>query len=104
MKEILDKLKRDEYIWDYEFDIGDELRIRYGLSSVKDTERVLDIENKTLEKALLESANELENDIRCSLTDENDFFGYGNVEELEDRIEEETDYLKLLSKIVKESE
>lgn len=104
MKGILDKLKRDEYIWDYEFDTGNELRIRYGLSSVRDTERVLDIENKSLSDALFESANELENDIRFSLTDENDFFGYENVEELEDRIKEETDYLKLLSKIVKESE
>lgn len=99
MKERLDKLVKDEYLWGYDLQ-DDELIIRYGLSSVRDTERVIDLEDKSLKQAFLDSANELRVDIECSLEDEDAFFGYSNKEELEDRIEEETDYLILLSELV----
>lgn len=96
----LNKLVKDEYLWGYGIN-GNEITIRYGLSSVKDTERVFYVDdNKTLQQALLESAEELEADIMFSLEDDNDFFGYDNEEELKDRIAEETDYLKLLSTLV----
>lgn len=95
----LDKLVKDEYIWSYLLD-DNELYIRYGLSSVRDTERVIDLEDKDLKQALFKSGEELRDDIESSLTDFMDFFGYDSKEELEDRIEEETDYLKYLSTLV----
>lgn len=100
LKEKLNKLVEHNYLFDYKIN-NDEITIRYGLSSVKDTERVFYVDdNKTLQQALLESAEELEADIMFSLEDDNDFFGYDNEEELKDRIAEETDYLKLLSTLV----
>lgn len=96
MKEQLDKLVKNEYLWSYEIQ-DTELIIRYGLSSVRDTERVIDLENKDLKQALLDSANDLKVDIESSLVDDNDFFGYSSKEELEDRIIEETEYLELLA-------
>lgn len=99
MKEKLDKLVKDEWLWDYDLE-DNELTIRYGLSSVSDTERVIDIENKDLKKALFESGENIRVDIESSLVDNNDFFGYSNKEELEDRIVEETEYLKRLSELV----
>lgn len=101
MREELDKLVKKGYLYGYEIKDNDEIIIRYGLSSVKDTERVFYVDdNKTLQQALLESAEELEEDIMFSLEDDNDFFGYDNEEELKDRIAEETEYLKLLSTLV----
>ena len=99
MREKLNKLVQDEYLWGYDLQ-DNELVIRYGLASVRDTERVIDLENKDLKQALLESANDLRIDIESSLVDDNDFFGYSSKEELEDRIIEETEYLKLLSALV----
>ena len=100
LKERLNKLVEHNYLFDYKIN-NDEITIRYGLSSVKDTERVFYVDdNKTLQQALLESAEELETDIMFSLEDDNDFFGYDNEEELKDRIAEETNYLKLLSTLV----
>lgn len=100
LKEKLNKLVEHNYLFNYKIN-NDEITIRYGLSSVKDTERVFYVDdNKTLQQALLESAEELEADIMFSLEDDNDFFGYDNEEELKDRIAEETDYLKLLSTLV----
>ena len=99
MKEKLDKLVKDEWLWGYDLQ-DDELTIRYGLSSVCDTERVIDITNKDLKKALFESGEDIRIDIESSLVDDNDFFGYDNAEELEDRIIEETEYLKRLSELV----
>jgi hypothetical protein len=99
MKEKLDKLVKDEWLWDYNLQ-DDELTIRYGLSSVSDTERVIDITNKDLKQALSESGEDVRIDIESSLVDDNDFFGYDNAEELEDRIVEETEYLKRLSELV----
>lgn len=99
MKEKLDKLVKDEWLWGYDLQ-DNELIIRYGLSSVGTTERVIDITNKDLKKALFESGEDIRIDIESSLVDDNDFFGYDNAEELEDRIIEETEYLKKLSELV----
>lgn len=93
-------LVKEEYLWNYKID-NDYITIRYGLASCSDTERSIEIDrNKPLSIMLLKSANDLEDDIRFSLTDENDFYGYDNKEELEDRIKEETDYLGLLANII----
>lgn len=99
MKEQLDKLVKDEWLWDYDLQ-DDELTIRYGLSSVGTTKRVIDIADKDLKKALFESGEDIRVDIESSLVDDNDFFGYENVEQLEERIIEETEYLKRLSELV----
>lgn len=97
--EKLNKLVREEYLWGYEIK-DNELTIRYGLSSVGDTERIIDLEGKSLKQALFESAEDIRVDIESSLVDVNDFFGYDSAEELEDRINEETEYLKFLSSLV----
>ena len=99
MKEKLDNLVNKGYIYDYEIQ-DTELIIRYGLSSVGTTERVVDINEKDLKKALFESGEDIRVDIESSLVDDNDFFGYDNAEDLEDRIVEETKFLKELSELV----
>lgn len=99
MKEKLDSLVSKGYIYDYTIE-DTEVIIRYGLSSVGTTERVVDIENKDLKQALFESGEDIRVDIESSLVDDNDFFGYDNAEDLEDRIVEETEFLKELSELV----
>ena len=99
MKEKLDNLVKKGYIYDYTIE-NTEVIIRYGLSSVGTTERSIDIENKDLKQALFESGEDIKVDIESSLVDDNDFFGYDNKEELEDRIIEETEFLKELSTLV----
>lgn len=99
VKEKLDNLVNKGYIYDYEIQ-DTELIIRYGLSSVGTTERVIDINGKDLKKALFESGEDIRVDIESSLVDDNDFFGYDNAEELENRIVEETEFLKELSELV----
>lgn len=99
MKEKLDNLVNKGYIYDYEIQ-DTELIIRYGLSSIGTTERVIDINGKDLKKALFESGEDIRVDIESSLVDDNDFFGYDNAEDLEDRIVEETKFLKELSELV----
>jgi len=99
MKEKLDNLIKKGYIYDYTIE-DTEVIIRYSLSSVGTTERVIDITNKDLKKALFESGEDIRIDIESSLVDDNDFFGYDNAEELEDRIVEETEFLKELSELV----
>lgn len=99
VKEKLDNLVNKGYIYDYEIQ-DTELIIRYGLSSVGTTERVIDINGKDLKKALFESGEDIRVDIESSLVDDNDFFGYNNAEDLEYRIVEETEFLKELSELV----
>ncbi len=99
MKKKLDNLVKDEWLWGYDLQ-DDKLTIRYGLCSVSDTERVIDITNKDLRQALFESGENIRTDIESSLVDDNDFFGYDNAEELENRIVEETEFLKKLSTLV----
>ncbi len=98
----LNELVKQEYLWSYKID-NNTLIIRYGLPSVRDTERAIDIENKTLSQALFDSAKELRVDIESSLINDTDYFGYDTKEELEDRIIEETEYLELLSNLAKEN-
>ena len=99
MKEKLDMLVSKGYIYDYTIE-DTEVIIRYGLSSVGITERVVDIRDKDLKQALFESGEDIRVDIESSLVDDNDFFGYDNAEDLEDRIVEETEFLKELSGLV----
>lgn len=99
IRKRLNNLVKQEYLWSYELE-DNELVLYYGLSSVKDTMRVIDITNKDLKRALLKSAEELRIDIESSLIDNNDYFGYDSEEQLEERIVEETEYLKLLSELV----
>lgn len=99
MKEKLDSLVSKGYLYDYTIE-DTEVVIRYGLSSVGTTERVVNIENKDLKQALFESGEDIRVDIESSLVDDNDFFGYDNAEDLEDRIIEETEFLKELSELV----
>ena len=99
MREKLNKLVKDEYLWGYTIN-DDEITIRYGLYTVRDTERVIDVKGKDLKQALLDSSEDLRIDIESSLVDDNDFFGYDNAKELEERIIEETEYLELLSTLV----
>ena len=99
MRKQLNKLVKDEYLWGYQI-TNTEVILRYGLASVKDTERVIDIQNTNLKQALLNSAKELRTDIESSLVDDEDFYGYDSAEQLEERIVEETEYLELLSSLV----
>ena len=82
------------------FGIKGEIKIYPYVDYIMDLKFFYVDDNKTLQQALLESAEELEADIMFSLEDDNDFFGYDSKEELEDRIAEETNYLKLLSELV----
>lgn len=104
IKEKLDELKRRNYIYDYDItnlNTSNEIILRYGLSSVGTTERaVFVVENQSLSQALFESGEDIRVDIESSLVDDDDFFGYDNAEDLEDRIVEETEFLKELSELV----
>lgn len=93
----LNKLVKDEWIWGYDLK-DNELNVRYGLCSVKDTTRTINLDKKTLKQAFSESAEKLREDIEGSLKNDNDYFGYDTKEELENRIIEETEYLKILAK------
>lgn len=102
IRKQLDYLVKHGWIYEYTLNDDGELCFDYGLSSVGDTERVIYIENKNLAQALFKSGEDIRVDIESSLVDDDDFFGYDTKEELEDRIVEETEYLKRLSEIVKE--
>ena len=101
VKEYLDYLKANEYIWGYEKE-DDYIVLRYGLSSVRDTETNIEYNDnlRVFIENIRTRANELEDDIRNSLVDENDYYGYDTKEELENRIVEETEFLKELSELV----
>lgn len=101
VKEYLDYLKANEYIWGYEKE-DDYIILRYGLSSVRDTETNIEYNDnlRVFIENIRTRANELEDDIRNSLVDKNDYYGYDTKEELENRIVEETEFLKELSELV----
>lgn len=101
VKEYLDYLKANEYIWDYEKK-DNYIILRYGLSSVKDTETNIEYNDnlRVFIENIRTRANEIENDIRNSLVDEKDYYGYDTKEELENRIVEEREFLKELSELV----
>lgn len=101
IKEYLDYLKANEYIWDYEKK-DNYIILRYGLSSVRDTETNIEY-NDNLSifiKNIRTRADEIEDDIRNSLVDKNDYYGYDTEEELENRIVEEREFLKELSELI----
>lgn len=102
LRKQLDYLVKHDWIYGYTLTNDGELCFDYSLSSVDYTERVIYVDNKDLVQALFESGEDIRIDIESSLVDDDDFFGYDNKEELEDRIEEETEFLKRLSEIVKE--
>lgn len=95
VKEYLDYLKANEYIWSYKKE-DNYIVLRYGLSSVKDTETNVEYNDnlRIFIKNIRTRANELEDDIRNSLVDKNDYYGYDTEEELENRIVEEREFLK----------
>lgn len=101
VKEYLDYLKANEYIWSYEKK-DNYIVLRYGLSSVKNTETSIEYNDnlRVFIKNIRAKAEELEDDIRGSLVDENDYYGYDTKEDLEYRIVEETEFLKELSELV----
>lgn len=101
VKEYLDYLKANEYIWGYEKK-DNYIVLRYGLSSVKDTETNVEYNDnlRIFIENIRTRANELEDDIRNSLVDKNDYYGYDTKEELENRINEEREFLKELSELV----
>ena len=101
VKEYLNYLKANEYIWDYEKK-DNYIILRYGLSSVKDTETNIEYNDnlRVFIENIRTRANEIENDIRNSLVDEKDYYGYDTKEELENRIVEEREFLKELSELV----
>lgn len=94
VKEYLDYLKADKYILGYKKE-ENYVVLKYSLSSVGETE--INIEYSNDLKAFLNNivlrAEELEDDIRGSLIDENDYYGYTTKEELGDRIDEEREFL-----------
>ena len=94
VKEYLDYLKANEYIWGYEKK-DNYIVLRYGLSSVKDTETGIEYNDnlRIFIKNIRTRADEIEDDIKGSLVDENDYYGY-DTEELENRINEEREFLK----------
>lgn len=94
VKEYLDYLKANEYIWGYEKK-DNYIILRYGLSSVKDTETNIKYNDnlRVFIKNIRTRADEIEDDIRNSLVDEKDYYGYDTKEELENRINEEREFL-----------
>ena len=101
VKEYLDYLKANEYIWGHEKE-DDYIVLRYGLSSVRDTETNIEYNDnlRIFIKNIRTRADEIEDDIRNSLVDEKDYYGYDTKEELENRIVEEKEFLKELSELI----
>lgn len=94
VKEYLDYLKANEYIWGYEKK-DNYIVLRYGLSSVKDTETNIEYNDdlRIFIENIRTKADEIEDDIRGSLVDEKDYYGYTTKEELDNRINEEREFL-----------
>ena len=101
VKEYLDYLKANEYIWDYEKK-DNYIILRYGLSSVKDTETNIEYNDdlRVFIENIRTRADEIEDDTRNSLVDKNDYYGYDTKEELENRINEEREFLIELSELI----
>jgi hypothetical protein len=100
IKNVLELYLANGYISNYDY-TNDEITIRYTLHNGLETERTINynVTNGNLDgflNALIESANNVRDDIYNCLTDEFDFFGYSSKEELEERIKEEEIYLKSL--------
>lgn len=101
-KEIVDYLewlKNNNYITNYRIE-DYYVILEYGLFNVGFTERNIEFSEDTdiisFLNTILISASQVGSDIYECLVDENDFYGYSSEEELEERIEEEEEYLKIL--------
>lgn len=101
VKEYLDYLKANKYIWGYKKE-DNYIILRYGLSSVESTETNIEYNDnlRVFVENIRTRADEIEDDIRNSLVDKNDYYGYDTKEELDNRIVEETEFLKELSELV----
>lgn len=93
----LEYLKREEYLYDYDI-VDNYVLLRYGLFSCEDTERSIKVDKNsnitTFLNEILHSASQINNDIMATLVDDNDFYGYENMQELNARIDEEEYFLK----------
>ena len=98
-KKQLDKLVSDGTLLDFQL-TDNMVVLRYALSSVEETEIAVELKDYDLANGILESAKELGDDIMGCLVDENDFYGYNNKEELAERIEEETEFLRKIGERV----
>lgn len=94
VKEYLDYLKSNEYILGYEKK-DNYIVLRYGLSSVKDTETNIEYNDnlRVFTKNIRTKADEIEDNIKGSLVDDKDYYGYTTKEELDNRINEEREFL-----------
>ena len=107
IRKQLDYLVKHDWIHGYTLNDDGELWFSYGLSSVGSTENYTDYlayGGTDLAKMFEKLANEVGEDLQNSADDCGDFFGYDSQEELDERIEEESDFLRKLSNIIKESE
>ena len=105
IRKQLDYLVNHGWIHGYTLNNDGELWFSYGLSSVGSTENYTDylaLYDTTLDKVFEKLANEIGDDLQNSADDCGDFFGYDSQEELDERIEEESGFLRRLSEIVKE--
>ena len=103
----LDYLVKHNWIHGYTLNNDGELWFSYGLPSIGSTENYTDylaLYDVTLDKVFEKLANEVGEDLQNSADDCGDFFGYDSQEELDERIEEESGFLRRLSEIVKEVE
>lgn len=107
VRKQLDYLVKHEWIHGYTLNNDGELWFTYGLSSVGSTTNYTDylaIHDTDLAKMFEKLAEEVGDDLQNSADSCGDFFGYDSQEELDDRIEEESSFLKRLSEIVKGSD
>jgi len=101
----LDYLVQHEWLNRYTLNDDGELWLSYGLSTVCETTNYTDylaIKDTDLVKMFERLAEEVGEDLQNSADDCGDFFGYDSQKELDERIEEESEFLKRLSEIVKE--
>ena len=107
LRKQLDYLVVKNYIYGYTLNNDGELWFSYGLFSIGHTENYTDylaLGGTSLAKMFEKLANEVGEDIRNSADSCGDFFGYDTEEEMNERIEEESSFLKRLSEVVKEVE
>ena len=107
VRKQLDYLVKHNWIQGYTLNNDGELWFTYGLSSVGSTENYTDylaIHDTNLAKMFEKLAEEVGDDLQNSADSCGDFFGYSSQEELDDRIEEESSFLKRLSEVIKEVE
>ena len=109
--EYLNYLKEKEYLIDYSIDYEEKgVILTYGLFSVGSTELYIDYDFKELGyddlvrflNTMLINSTEISTNIYSCLVDDNDFYGYDSLEELDNRIDEEESFIKKLVSIGKD--